>query len=162
MTDGPNWLNGRNLPLATRFVSSMQGTLGIGGNLSEWTTEELAEAAEWIATYKTIRETVQFGRQYRLKADRVTTSLMQYTSNDQTVILAVAPMRKHGIGHYRFRLAGLEETTLYQVEDRQLSGAYLMQQGLTWNYTNDYEARCLRIQPVHRSIPTSESKEPIV
>lgn len=162
VTDGPNWLNGRNLPLATRFVSSMQGTLGIGGNLSEWTTEELAEAAEWIATYKTIRETVQFGRQYRLKADRVTASLMQYTSNDQTVILAVAPMRKHGIGHYRFRLAGLEATTFYQVEDRQLSGAYLMQQGLTWNYTNDYEARCLRIQPVHRSIPTSESKEPIV
>jgi len=161
VTDGPNWLNGRNLPLATRFVSSMQGTLGIGGNLSEWTAEELTEATEWIATYKTIRETVQFGRQYRLSADRMAASLMQYTSNDQTVVLAVAPMRQHGSNQYHFRLNGLEKTGLYQVDGRQLSGAYLMQQGLTITYTTDYEARCLHIQPVHRSLPTSESKEPI-
>jgi alpha-galactosidase len=50
----------------------------------------------------------------------------------------------------------------YQVEDRTLTGAYLMQQGLKFSYTTDYEARCLRIQQVHRALSLLESKETIV
>lgn len=161
VTDGPNWLNGRNLPLATRFVSSMQGTLGIGGNLSEWTASELAEAKGWIETYKTIRPTVQHGRQYRISPfSQTTASIMQYTSESETVILAVAPMRKHGIHQYSFKLTGLDANRLYQVEDRQVSGAYLMNQGLNFSYSTDYEARCLRIQPIHQ-LRQIEQKEPI-
>ncbi|WP_215085078.1 alpha-galactosidase [Exiguobacterium sp. s78] len=163
VTDGPNWLNGRNVPLATRFVSSMQGTLGIGGNLSEWSTDELAEAKGWIETYQAIRPTVQRGIQYRLSAfTQQTPSVMQYTSEEETVLLAIAPLRQYGAHQYHFKLKRLDPAMRYQVEDRTLSGAYLMQQGLTFSYTTDYEARCLRIQPVHRALSLLESKETIV
>jgi alpha-galactosidase len=98
VTDGPNWLNGRNVPLATRFVSSMQGTLRIGGNLSEWSTDGLAEAKGWIETYQAIRPKIQRGIQYRRASfTQQTPSVMQYTSEAETVLLAIAPLRQYGI-----------------------------------------------------------------
>lgn len=45
VTDSPNnQLNGRVSSLRFRFVSAMAGVLGVGGDLTEWTEEELAEA----------------------------------------------------------------------------------------------------------------------
>ena len=39
----------------------MAGVLGIGGDLTAWTEDELKEAAELIAAYKRIRPVVQHG-----------------------------------------------------------------------------------------------------
>lgn len=56
VTDSPNTqLNGRVSSLRFRFVSAMAGVLGVGGDLSEWTEEELAEARRWVDLYKEIR-----------------------------------------------------------------------------------------------------------
>ena len=66
VTDSPNLLTRRELPLSFRFHVAMAGALGVGGDLLRWTDAELAEAAELIAAYKDIRPVVQRGRLYRL------------------------------------------------------------------------------------------------
>src|SRR5580704_2136802 len=40
VTDSPNWMNNRSTSLEYRFLSSMQGSLGIGANLNKWTPED--------------------------------------------------------------------------------------------------------------------------
>ena len=42
VTDSPNWMNNRSTSLEYRFLSSMQGSLGIGANLNKWTAEDFA------------------------------------------------------------------------------------------------------------------------
>ena len=66
VTDSPNYLTRRELPLSFRFHVAMAGALGVGGDLLRWSDAELTEAAELIATYKDIRPVVQRGRLYRL------------------------------------------------------------------------------------------------
>lgn len=51
VTDSPNFLTGRELPLSFRFHVAMAGALAVGGDLLRWTDAELAEAAELIAVY---------------------------------------------------------------------------------------------------------------
>ena len=66
VTDSPNWVNARSTSLTYRMLSSMQGSLGIGANLTRWTDEDFKTATQLITAYKTIRETVQHGSLYRL------------------------------------------------------------------------------------------------
>src|SRR5271163_3042187 len=66
VTDSPTWVNQRVLSLEYRFLSSMQGVLGIGANLNNWKPEDFATAKKMVAQYKQIRETVQRGSLYRL------------------------------------------------------------------------------------------------
>jgi hypothetical protein len=55
VTDSPNWANTRVTSLDYRFLSSMQGGLGIGANLDHRKDADFATAAKWVAAYKTIR-----------------------------------------------------------------------------------------------------------
>ena len=85
VTDSPNWANTRVTSLDYRFLSAMQGGLGIGANLIKWQTEDFATATKWIAAYKTIRPTVQRGRLYRLVSPdaSASTSATMYVGKDQ-------------------------------------------------------------------------------
>jgi alpha-galactosidase len=75
VTDSPNWMNGRSTSLEYRFLSSMQGSLGIGANLNKWTPEDFAAAKRLIAEYKAVRATVQDGALYRLISPGETASI---------------------------------------------------------------------------------------
>ena len=68
VTDVPNYLDRRVIPLQFRFLVAMQGALGIGGNLNKWTPEEMDTAQRLTAFYKTVRTTVQHGKLYRLQS----------------------------------------------------------------------------------------------
>ena len=82
VTDSPDPVTGRTWPLKFRFLASMTGVLGIGGNLTAWTDDELAEAARWVATYKRIRGVVQQGDQYRLRSGEGGCWAVQYVGVD--------------------------------------------------------------------------------
>jgi alpha-galactosidase len=56
------------LGMRFRFRIAMAGALGIGGDLSRWSSEEITEAAEFVTLYKEIRPTVHNGLQYWLRA----------------------------------------------------------------------------------------------
>ena len=70
VTDSPHWLNNRSTSLTYRMLSSMQGSLGIGANLNNWTAEDFATAKRLIAAYHSVQRTIVRGDLYRLISPR--------------------------------------------------------------------------------------------
>ncbi|MCQ4079296.1 alpha-galactosidase [Streptomyces sp. RB6PN25] len=117
VTDVPNQLTGRSVPLRFRFHVAMAGVLALGGDLTRWSAEELAEAAELVAEYKKIRHIVQHGAQYRLRGP-VDDGLcaVQYTTKDrrEVFVLVWQQVRRHGTPRPVLRLAGLDPDARYR------------------------------------------------
>ena len=69
-TDSRHWLNRRATSLAYRMLGSMQRSLGIGANITRWTTEEMALARRLIAADLEVQTTIVRGDLYRLVSPR--------------------------------------------------------------------------------------------
>jgi alpha-galactosidase len=108
VTDSPNGLTKRRIPLRFRFHVAMAGVLGVGGDLLRWSEAELAEAAELIAAYKDIREVVQHGALYRLAPHDTDVRAVQYTAGDRCVVLAWRPAPHFAERVRPIPLAGLD------------------------------------------------------
>ncbi|MEU8473122.1 alpha-galactosidase [Streptomyces sp. NPDC029006] len=135
VTDSPNPLTGRTVPLRFRFHGAMAGVLGIGADLTRWTDTELAEAAELIAVYKDIRPVVQHGEQFRLLAPgQGPLTAVQYLGEEgaRVVVLIWRPSTAFGPAQPPLRLRGLQEQARYRDEDTggEWSGATLTGFGL--------------------------------
>ena len=153
VTDSPNFLNGRRLSLKYRFLSAMTGSLGIGGNLKEWTEEELAEAQEMVGLYKEIRPIVQHGSQYRLSSPRHGNAAVQYVGSgaDESVVFAFSHSQQFGESLFNVRLKGLEPGRPYSVrtdgeEPLVMSGSGLMNIGLFFRFKGDFDCKIARIK----------------
>ncbi|WP_434587851.1 alpha-galactosidase [Streptomyces sp. A5-4] len=117
VTDVPNQLTARSVPLRFRFHVAMAGVLAVGGDLTRWSDDELAEAAGFVATYKEVRHLVQHGVQHRLRGpvdDGPT--VVQYTAADRGEAVVLAWQRAPHGGRPRLlvRLAGLEPGAVYR------------------------------------------------
>ncbi|MCH5320563.1 MAG: alpha-galactosidase [Eubacterium sp.] len=128
-----------------RFNVSMQGSLSIGGNLLEYTKEELDTHKKYIELYKEIRNTVQFGKFYRLadfKRDELYAT--QYVDDSQSVVFVCTNANSFFTEKFHhINLCGLDPDQLYEVKyfDNVIkkSGSYLMNVGLdfdTWGPLN--------------------------
>ncbi|MEV0738349.1 alpha-galactosidase [Streptomyces sp. NPDC050549] len=151
VTDSPNTqLNDRVSSLRFRFVSAMAGVLGVGGDLSEWTEEELAEAREWIALYKEIRPLVQHGDLHRLRPPTGGLSAVQYTRGDESVVLALLQAQHYGEPVPALRLRGLDPTASYEcLETGEVHrGAVLLHHGLRTGLRGDLDATVLRLRHI--------------
>jgi alpha-galactosidase len=135
VTDSPNFLTGRQLPLSLRFHVAMAGALGIGGNLLRWSEADLAEAAELVAAYKDIRPVVQRGRLYRI-ASVLSQPLAasQYVAPDgaRVVVLSWWGPHQGGVRPPWLRLRALDPGARYQDAGtgQKHLGAALMEEGL--------------------------------
>lgn len=135
VTDSPNPLTGRSVPLAFRFHSAMAGVLGIGGDLTRWTAAELEEAARLVQRYKDIRPLVQHGRQDRLLAPgEGALTAVQYTDSEagRAAVFVWRCSASFGPAHPPLRLRGLHPEARYRDEDTgvEWSGATLIGYGL--------------------------------
>ncbi|MGW0883688.1 alpha-galactosidase [Streptomyces sp. NPDC002671] len=151
VTDSPNTqLNGRVSPLRFRFVSSMAGVLGVGGDLTEWTEEELAEAGKWVALYKEIRPLVQRGDLYRLRPPTGGLSAVQYVLGDEAVVLACLRAQSYGEPVPTVRLRGLDPTASYECcETGEVHrGAVLLHHGLRTGLRGDLDATVVRLRRI--------------
>ncbi|MFJ9627254.1 alpha-galactosidase [Streptomyces sp. NPDC101175] len=151
VTDSPNTqLNDRVSSLRFRFVSAMAGVLGVGGDLSEWTEEELAEAREWITLYKEIRPLVQHGDLHRLRPPTGGLSAVQYTRGDESVVLALLQAQHYGEPVPALRLRGLDPTASYEcLETGEVHrGAVLLHHGLRTGLRGDLDATVLRLRRI--------------
>ncbi len=128
VTDSPNQLTGRTIPLAFRFHVAMAGVLGIGGNLLNWTEQELAEATSLLAQYKSVRHIVQHGVQYDLTAGPITA--VQYVLGNESVVLAYRPVVNFGLPQVPLRLKALDPAASYTTGSATHSGAVLMHHGI--------------------------------
>lgn len=150
VTDSPNYVNGRELPLTYRFHSAMMGSLGVGGNLNHWSAEEIRTAKDMIALYKEIREVVQNGSLYRLLSpSEGNAAAVQYISEatDEVLLFVFLHSSQLGSGKKTVYLRGLEESALYRIDSQEqpLSGAALMYRGLELDIKGDFESRLIRI-----------------
>jgi len=158
VTDSPNWANGRETSLDYRFLSAMQGSLGIGANLDHWTEQDFATARQWIAAYKGIRGTVQRGDLYRIAppVPDVATSATLYVSPDkgQAVLFQMlrgsmfrdnmAALPLQGLDPARrYHVRMLDGSPLPEAMPQDASGAYWMGQGVRLKLKGDYKGAAL-------------------
>jgi alpha-galactosidase len=150
VTDSPYGATARTTPLRYRFHVAMAGVLGIGGDLTAWTEDELKEAAELVAAYKRIRPVVQHGAVHRLQGDG-TVSGVQYARGDEHVVLAWCPTRPYGHTPPPLRLAALRPEAVYRDRDTGSTypGAVLLRSGLPLDLPpGDYASVLVHLEPV--------------
>jgi alpha-galactosidase len=151
-------MNGRSTPLETRFLVAMQGALGVGANLNKWTPEDFALATRMIGAYKRVRATVQLGDLYRLASPRTNdVTVNQYIAADgrQSVVFAVRHSQQYNTPAPAIYLRGLDEKATYKVDSlngkltggqQTLSGAYLMNRGLSVNLGGDFDSTAIVLE----------------
>jgi alpha-galactosidase len=154
VTDSPNWYNGRSTSLTYRFLSSMQGSLGVGADLNKWTTADFATAKRMIADYKQIRDLVQQGVLYRLASPRDGSNFSSTESvapdGTRAVVFAFLHSQQMKFPSPTVNLEGLNPETVYEVHSiggklsaqtpPQASGAFWMQRGISFDLTGDYDS----------------------
>jgi alpha-galactosidase len=160
VTDVPNYLDKRVIPLQFRFLVAMQGALGVGGNLNKWSPQEMESSARLIAFYKGVRTTVQSGSLYRL-ARPVTheASQVEYVAQDgsQAVVLAYLDSQHYGLDYPTVILQGLEPSAMYRIRaldpakysgESTVQGSVLMGVGLRLSLAGDYDSTALALERV--------------
>ena len=164
VTDSPTWVNQRTLSLDYRFLSSMQGSLGIGANLNKWTAEDFSKAKQMVAQYKTIRETVQRGALYRLMSPENGSehSVTESVSRDgrQAVAFAFLHSSNEFYPFPQILLRGLDEGATYRMNvfagkasegtPETASGAYWMHQGVGLDLRGDFQAAAFTLERVEK------------
>ncbi|MFD8749691.1 alpha-galactosidase [Kitasatospora sp. NPDC059577] len=152
VTDSPNGITGRTTPLRFRFHVAMAGALGLGGDLTRWTPDELAEAARLVAEYKRIRPLVQHGLQHRLTGHDGLTAV-HYAAPDDTehAVLAWRPTTRFGHHPAPLRLPALHTGHRYRDPDtgRVHDGAVLRNRGIDLDLpAGDHASRLVRLHRV--------------
>jgi alpha-galactosidase len=160
VTDSPTWVNQRTLSLEYRFLSSMQGSLGIGANLNNWKPEDFSTAKKMVKQYKQIREIVQRGLLYRLISPQQGSehSVTESVSNDQdsAVIFAFLHSSQMLYPFPRIYFRGLKPDTMYRIAalDGKLSantpevasGSFWMQHGVDVELRGDFQAAAFTLK----------------
>jgi alpha-galactosidase len=160
VTDSPNWVNNRTTSIEYRFLSSMQGSLGVGANLNKWTPDDFAVAKDMIAAYKQVRETVQHGSLYRLISPQRNSehSATEYVSLDkqQAVLFTFLHSSQKGYPFPRVYFRGLEPSRQYRLRfihsakaldaPEVASGKYWMNHGIAVLLRGDFQAAGLVLE----------------
>ena len=163
VTDSPHTLEGqtRITSLQYRMLSSMQGSLGIGANITKWTPEETALAKRLIVAYHQVQTTIVQGDLYRLISPRNGSefSATQTVRADkgQSVVFAFVHSTQKGRGFPILKLKGLDpdvQYTLTSIEGKAAkdapataSGAWWMNHGLEMDqdFRGDFQAAAFRL-----------------
>jgi alpha-galactosidase len=161
VTDSPHWLNKRSTSLTYRMLSSMQGSLGIGANITKWNDEELATARRLIAAYHEVQPTIVQGDLYRLISPRNGSefSATQTVNRDrsQSVVFAFIHSTQEGRGFPLLKLKGLDPKTEYTFTPIEgavkkgspttASGAWWMNHGIDMSedFRGDFQAAAFRL-----------------
>ena len=156
VTDTPGDRIANEIPLRYRFHVAMMGMLGIGGHLLHWSEEDLAEATQWIATYKTIRHLVQDGDQHWLLSPTAyegNLAAVECIASNASEAVVFAFRRSNPFWELLppLRLQGLQANALYQVrelgrEDAKesvYSGSTLMNLGVELPLQSGSYASCI-------------------
>lgn len=147
------FLTHRQTDLAYQFHVAMNGLLGIGADLSEWSNERRERAKQLVSRYKQVRPIIQNGRQYRLRDDSTLTAI-QYVNQERTVavVLVFLHTKMYDDVLTPLRLRGLDEHTKYHVDDGGVhSGAALEYRGLDLDISGNFESELITVNAVDQS-----------
>jgi len=163
VTDTPNFLDKRSIPLQFRFLSAMQGALGVGGNLNHWSETEIDTSTRLIGFYKTVRTTVQHGQLYRLASPQPVdgqtgdASQVEYVAQDgsQAVVLAYLRSQRYGLPYPTIQLQGLDPAATYRIHaldsakykgEQTVQGSVLMGAGIHLSLAGDYDSTAVVLE----------------
>lgn len=148
----PIHINNRRQPsLEYTFHSAMLGTMGVGAQLLNWSDETMAQAADLIAFYKEVRETLQFGYFYRLRSPRASDlAAFQFVhpSGHESVVFLFLHSSKYGPHRITLPLQGLDESAVYILDESAtpISGKALMHKGIPVEMSGDFVSRVIHIK----------------
>lgn len=131
----PNHQAHRITPLKTRGAVAMSGNFGYELDITKLSNEEKEIMKEQINFYKEVRDTIQFGKLYRLSNPFEDNDVAwMYVSDDKKEII-VTLVRQYATvnrGFTNLKLKGLDENSSYKVvgENLTLGGDILMNLGL--------------------------------
>ena len=161
VTDSPHWLNRRSTSLSYRMLSSMQGSLGIGANIANWSPEEFALAKRLISEYRQVQTTIVQGDLYRLISPRNGSefSVTQTVNPEKTqsVVFAFIHSTQQGRLFPRLKLKGLDPAAEYALSPivgkprtgtpPVASGAWWMNHGLDLDdgFRGDFQGAAFRL-----------------
>lgn len=153
VTDCPNFLSRRIIPMKFRYHSAMMGTLGIGYNILKFSEEEIELSKGLIEEYKNIRHIVQEGDFYRLENNSKNKyKLYQYMNGKEGLVFAFLPQSE--LGHrgttIKFRALEKESTYLVKIDKNVIvkTGRYLMNHGLELKLYGDYDSIIIKISKI--------------
>ena len=153
VTDCPNFLSRRIIPMKFRYHSAMMGTLGIGCNILKFSEEEIELSKGLIEEYKNIRHIVQEGDFYRLENNSKNKyKLYQYMNGKEGLVFAFLPQSE--LGHrgttIKFRALEKERTYLVKIDKNVIvkTGRYLMNHGLELKLYGDYDSIIIKISKI--------------
>jgi alpha-galactosidase len=161
VTDSPHWLNHRTTSLSYRMLSSMQGSLGIGANIGNWTPDEAALAKRLIGEYHQVQTTIVQGDLYRLISPRngseFSATQTVRADKSQSVVFAFIHSTQLGRVFPRLKLRGLDPAAVYTLRAIEgkvpgatpgaASGAWWMNHGLDMDidFRGDFQAAAFRL-----------------
>jgi alpha-galactosidase len=159
VTDSPHWLNSRTTSVAYRMLVSMQGSLGIGGNLNKWSDADLATTKRLIAAYHEVQKTITQGDLYRLisptNGSEFAATETVSADKSQAVFFAFVHSTQEGRGFPRLQLLGLDpaaEYSLGSIEGKaapgtpvKATGAWWMNHGIDLDLRGDFQAAAFRL-----------------
>lgn len=153
VTDCPNFLSRRIIPMKFRYHSAMMGTLGIGCNILKFSEEEIELSKGLIEEYKNIRHIVQEGDFYKLENNSKNKyKLYQYMNGKEGLVFAFLPQSE--LGHrgttIKFRALEKESTYLVKIDKNVIvkTGRYLMNHGLELKLYGDYDSIIIKISKI--------------
>ena len=153
VTDCPNFLSRRIIPMKFRYHSAMMCTLGIGCNILKFSEEEIELSKGLIEEYKNIRHIVQEGDFYRLENNSKNKyKLYQYMNGKEGLVFAFLPQSE--LGHrgttIKFRALEKESTYLVKIDKNVIvkTGRYLMNHGLELKLYGDYDSIIIKISKI--------------
>lgn len=154
ITDVPNFLTQRSIPLDFRARVAMCGSLGIGSDLSTCDDGELESLAAHVATFLRLRPVIHDGRQFRLGDPNDDYRFVGYVSRDarHAVLFAFLLPGRLGQRSPHVRLSGLDPDTVYDftingVADRR-SGTWLAHHGVDVWLQGDYASALVEFTAV--------------
>jgi len=161
VTDSPHWLNHRTTSLSYRMLSSMQGSLGIGADISKWNDDQTATVKRLIAAYHQVQKTIVQGDLYRLISplNGSEFSATQTVNQDrsQSVVFAFIHSTQEGRGFPILKLKGLDPSGQYAISSIEgklragspttASGAWWMNHGMEMDpdFRGDFQAAAFRL-----------------
>ena len=139
----PNHQVHRTTPLKLRGDVAMMGQFGYELDPTSLTDEEKSDIKEQIIFYKKIRETIQFGKMYRLKSPfEGNVAAWNFVSQDKnTVVLCIYNILGCAAPKSEWiKLRGLDAGADYRVDgtDTVYGGDILMNAGVKRRYDHDF------------------------
>ena len=150
----PNHQVDRITPIETRGVVAMSGNFGYELDITKLPESEKEIIKEQVKLYKEIRETIQFGKCYRLSSPFENNDVAwMFISKDceEIIVSFVRTLAKPNSKFISLKLVGLDESSKYEIlgENMIVGGDELMNIGLNVpELKGDYQAKMWRLKKV--------------